>query len=237
MMDMRTSLKAYLLSALLSLTVILVLGALPAGASTLEKEGTIYSGSSEQITVGTWPAPTSLHFTVTSNSNVDVYLLTSDELFNYPSGSFSTVKSYENTVKADFSITSSPTESYILVIDNQDNSHPSDAVPTGDANYKATYPDFMSSPQETVTNIFLFMVIIVVVVVVVVIVIIVVIVYFISRSSKPEQPQPMVMPPPQPQYIPPPAAQPAAPPSPYEPPPPDYPPQQQGPQYQQPPQY
>jgi hypothetical protein len=141
---MNNKLKALVIPAMLTLSVILlVVASAPAQAAANKKQGTVSYGSYEQILVGTWTTSTDLHFTVTSNTTIDVYVLTAEDIINYPSGSFSPVKAVENTKSADFTIKSDSTNSYYLIIDNEDNSKSTDALPTGDASYSATYPNFM----------------------------------------------------------------------------------------------
>jgi heme/copper-type cytochrome/quinol oxidase subunit 2 len=234
---MNNKLKALVIPAMLTLSVILlVVASAPAQAAANKKQGTVSYGSYEQILVGTWTTSTDLHFTVTSNTTIDVYVLTAEDIINYPSGSFSPVKAVENTKSADFKIKSETTNSYYLIIDNTDNSRSSDALPKGDAAYNATYPNWMDTAGHTVDSIVSTCILGAIAVVVIIIVVIIVIVYFVVIRKKPQPPvvqapyaapavqyqQPVYQPQPQP-YAP-------APPSVYEPPPP---PQQQG--YSQPP--
>jgi len=238
---MNARLNLALLCALLLSMVVAPLAAIPTAAAPVTKEGTVVFESYEQFSVGTWATSTSLHFTVTANSTIDVYIFTTTEFINYPSGNFNPTKAVEGTKNADFKITSSSSEAYILVIDNMDNGRPGNAKPTGDVSYTASYPDFMNTVPDTVNNIFNTCMIAAIVVVVIVVVIIILIIYFVVRKKPEPQPQVVVVPVVQPQYTPPPQAPPAPappPPSPYEPPPPDYQSPPQGQQYPpNPPQY
>ncbi len=234
---MNNKLKALVIPAMLTMSVLLlVLASAPAGASPNKKEGTVYYGSNEQILVGTWTKSTDLHFIVTSNTTIDVYILTAADIVNYPSGSFSPVKAIENTKSADFKVKSDTTNSYYLIIDNRDNSRSSDAIPTGNAAYNATYPNWLDSTGDTVTSIMNTCIMGAIAVVVIIIVVIIIVVYFVVIRKKPQPPvvqTPYTAPPvqyQQPAYQPQPQPYAPAPPSQYEPPPP---PPQQG--YSQPP--
>jgi hypothetical protein len=238
---MNARLKLALLCALLLFMVVAPLAAVPTAATPVTKEGTVVYESYEEYTVGTWATSTSLHFTVTSNATIDVYLLTSSDFINYPTGNFNPVKAVEGTTKADFKITASTSESYILVIDNQDTGRPGNTKPTGDISYTATYPNFMDTVPDTVNNIFNTCMISAIAAVVIVVIVVIVIIYLVVRKKPEPQPQVVMAPVAQAPYTPPPqapAAPPQPPPSPYEPPPPDYQTPPQGQQYPpNPPQY
>lgn len=243
---MNNKLTALVIPAMIMIPVLfLAFASTPVQAADNKKGGTVYYGDSENIMVGTWTTSKDLHFTVKSNATIDVYVLTSSDFFNYPSGSFTPVKAVEKTTSADFKIRSSSSESYYLVIDNTDNSRSTDAIPTGSAAYNATYPNFLDTATDTVDDIVSTCIIGAIVVVVIIVVVIIVIIYFVVIRKKKQPPvaqapytqtpvqyqqpvyqqqpqQPVYQQQPQ-QYAPPP-------PSPYEPPPP---PPQSG--YSQPP--
>jgi|GEM_PF-6662139 len=228
---MNNKLKALSITVLMMMSIVmLVLASAPAGASASKKAGTVLYGTHEEILVGSWTTATSLHFTVTSNATIDVYVLTASESINYPTGNFNAVKAVENTKSADFTIKSDSTNSYYLIIDNEDNSKSTDALPTGDASYSATYPNFMDIATKQVDTVVTTCLIGAISIIVIIIVVVIVLIYFIVIRKKPQPPvvqspygaQPVQYQQPvyqtQPQAYSPPA------PSPYEPPPP--PPQQ-----------
>jgi hypothetical protein len=230
-MNMR---KAFLTLLVLTPVMMMVLAALPTevAADPLQRDGTIYYGSHERIYIGMYSEGYTGKVKVTTNATVDVYILTDDYVFSYPD-SFSTVKAVEKTKNADFSFKASGGESYYLVIDNLDNSKTTDAIPTGDVTFDATYPNILDQVEEDVQWIAMGCLLTIVAVVIIVVVIIVVIIYLITRKKSPPpqqaypQYQQQYQPPPPSPYEPPP-------PSPYEPPPPQQHPGQQPPMQQQP---
>ena len=240
---MNNKLKALMIPALLMMSVMmLVIASAPVGASPSTKSGTVYYGNYEEIFVGEWTTSTDLHFTVTSNATIDVYLMTTSETINYPTGSFNPLKAVEKTKNADFKVKSSTSDSYYLIIDNVDNSRSTDAVPTGDAAYNATYPNFLDTTTSTVNNIVNTCIIGAIAIVVIIVVVIIVIIYFFVIRKKPQPPvvqtpygvQPVQSQQPvqyqQPGYPAQPQPYAPPPPSPYEPPPPPPPGQQYPPQ-------
>jgi len=186
---MNNKLKAFVIPAMIIIPILfLAMASAPADAAANKKGGTIDYGDSENILVGTWTTSNDLHFTVKSNKTIDVYVLTSSDFFNYPSGSFTPVEAVEKTTSADFKIKSDPSESYYLIIDNTDNSRSTDAIPTGSAAYNATYPNFLDTAGHTVDNIVSTCILGAIAVVVIIIVVIIVIVYFVVLRKKPQPP-------------------------------------------------
>jgi flagellar basal body-associated protein FliL len=162
-----------------------------------------------------------------TGATVDVYILSSSQYSNYPSGSFSPTVAHEDVSTADFTFKSPDDQSYYLVIDNEDNSRAADAVPTGDVTVNYEYDDplsiILSDLEDTAEDAFWTGMMICVIGIVLVIVIIVVIVVLVVKSGKSKQP------PPQQQYQQPPYDQQGAyppPGQPYQPPPGDQPPAQ-----------
>jgi hypothetical protein len=186
---MNNKLKALVIPAMIMIPVLfLAMASAPADAAANKKGGTVYYGSSENIMVGTWTTSTDLHFTVKSNATIDVYVLTTSDYFNYPSGSFTPIKAVEKTTSADFKIKSNPSESYYLIIDNTDNSRSTDQIPTGSAAYNATYPNFMDTATHTVDNIVSTCILGAIAVIVIIIVVIIVIIYFVVIRKKKQPP-------------------------------------------------
>ena len=134
------------LLCVMSLLLLLAVPA-PAKAAPFTDSGTIYYNDHKEIFVGSFTSTHEVSFEVTTNSTVDVYLLTSDQNNNYPT-SFTPTKAVENTKIASFKITPNTGTSYYLVIDNLDNSRSTDAVPTGVVTFNAKYPN----PTDTLTD-------------------------------------------------------------------------------------
>jgi hypothetical protein len=166
-------------------------------------------------------------------AKVDVYVISSSQFSNYPNGNFNPTVAKENVASTSFSFKSPDDSTYYLVIDNEDNSRTSDAVPTGDITVDYEYDDPLAAifeeAEDVVETAFLICIAGIVIIVVVIIVIIVVVIKVASKGKQPPvQPQ---QPYPQQQYQqpyqqPPPGSYPP-PQQPVEQPPPDQ-PQQQG---------
>lgn len=77
---------------------------------------------------------------VTDGERVDVYIIRGSEISNYREGrEFTPVLVRENVVRSDGEHHIETFASHIIVIDNQDNTRESDAVPEGPVNYTLTY--------------------------------------------------------------------------------------------------
>ena len=169
-----------------------------------------------------------------SGGLVDVYMLSSSEYFDYPDDTFSPALSREGVTTTTFTFTVPADGSYYLIIDNMNNSRPSDAIPTGSVTVDYEYDDplytDLGNIEEAAEAVAFTCIAMIVVGIVIVIVIIVVIVYFVTKKEKPPQYPTQYQPPPQqPPY----QQYPQQPQQPYQPPPQQ--PPQQPPPGQQPP--
>jgi hypothetical protein len=128
-------------------------------------------------------------------ASVDVYILSSTERSNYPDGSFTPTVAHEDVSVADFSFKQPDSLSYYLVIDNEDNSRSTDAVPTGDVTVDFEYDNPLSAILDPVEDALWTGFMICIIGIVLVIVVIVVIVVLVVRSGKSKQPPPQQYPP------------------------------------------
>ena len=126
-----------------------------------------------------------------SNSRVDVYILNADEFDKYPLQQFHPAYVVENTASTTFTWTVPDDQTYYLVIDNQDNVRPSDAVPTGDVmvdiSRSAPFSDMFNELDKSMEN-FMWVAIGAGVAVVVVIIVVIVIVVVAAGGKKRETP-------------------------------------------------
>jgi flagellar basal body-associated protein FliL len=185
-----------------------------------EQEWLLGLGQNEKIDIY-------VQVTSPAGASVDVYILSSTERSDYPDGSFTPTVAHEDVSVADFSFKQPDSQSYYLVIDNEDNSRSTDAVPTGDVTVNYEYDDpfaaILEDLEDTAEAAIWTGFMICIIGIVLVIVVIVVIVVLVVRSGKSKQQPPPQQPyPPQGSY--PPQQQP------YGPPPGEQPPQGQPPQ-------
>jgi hypothetical protein len=133
------------------------------------------------------------------DGKVDVYILSQAQKDNYPSGSFNPTVAHEDVSSADFTFKSPDSQTYYLIIDNEDNSQSTDAVPTGDVTVDYEYDDPLSvilgDLSDTAEDAFWTGFMICVLGIVIVIVVIIVIVVLILKSGKSKQPPPQQYPP------------------------------------------
>ncbi len=164
----------------------------------------------------------SVDVTSPSGGLVDVYVISFDQIDNYPGGSFSPAVTREGVSSTDFTFTVPDDQWYYLVIDNTNNSRASDTVPVGSVtvDYEFTNPWL-----EEIEDAFLTGIMLCILGLVIIVVIIVVVIFLVLRSGKkapppaqPPQPYPPQQPYQQP-YQPPPGQQPYQPPPGEQPPP------------------
>lgn len=171
----------------------------------------------------------SVDVTSPSGGLIDVYILSSSHYSSYPDGVFTPTIEKEGVSSTDFTFKAPDDATYYLIIDNEDNSRSTDAVPVGDVTVSYEYDDpIYASIQdiEEAAEAFAFgCLMIVVIAVIIIVVIIVVVIFLIVRKPKEpaaqapapypqqppyQQPQQPYQPPPgqQPPYQPPPGQQP-----------------------------
>ncbi len=177
-----------------------------------ESEWLLWANEDDKIEV-------SVTVTSPSDGRVDVYILTQTQYSSYPAGSFNPAYQSENKNSHDFTFTVPDGQSYYLVIDNEDNSRTTDAVPTGSVTVDYEYDNpIIEEVEEAFWTAYWVCIAGIIIIVVVIIVIIVLVLKVTSKGGPPQQPQ---YPPQQPPY----QQYPQQPQQPYQPPP-QYPPQQ-----------
>jgi flagellar basal body-associated protein FliL len=130
-----------------------------------------------------------------AGASVDVYILSSTERMDYPDESFTPTVAHEDVTVADFSFKQPDSQSYYLIIDNEDNSRTTDAVPKGDVTVEYEYDNPLAVISEAVEEAIWTGFMICIIGIVLVIVVIVVIVVLVVRSGKSKQPPPQQYPP------------------------------------------
>jgi len=185
-----------------------------------------------------------IEFNLDEGTAVDVYIMTTEEYNNYKNGQpFSASFSQENTTGFDKKWKQPSDQNYNIVVDNWDNEHSTDAVPTGDVVYDIKYDEDWDEMEDWLEA----MGYTVMVCCGLIIALILVIIILIVKKNKGDTvvrvtgtPPPSASYPQPSSYVPPPAYQ-SPPPQPYipetsnePPPPPQMPPAYPPPQYQQP---
>ena len=160
----------------------------PAAADNIKRDGTIYYDSYERLSIGSYSDSYTGKVKVTTNASVDVYVLTSTYAYSYPE-SFTPTKSKEKTMSAEFSMTFKAGETYYVIIDNLDNSRSTDAIPSGDVTYDASYPNVLDQLVDDVGWAATWCLIWIILIVVIIVVVVILIIYFVTRKPKtPPQP-------------------------------------------------
>jgi hypothetical protein len=180
------------------IAVALLVPGMVSAADTISDTVTIYNGGYEdEMFFGLGineKIDISVDVTSPAGASVDVYIISSTEKYDYPSGSFTPAVAHEDVSNADFSFKSPDGQIYYLVIDNTDNSRSTDAVPTADVTVDYEYDDPISATiedfEDAAEQAWWTGITICILGIVVVIVIIIVIVWVVVQAGKNKQPPP-----------------------------------------------
>jgi flagellar basal body-associated protein FliL len=191
--------RKIMLVSFLILTLILI--SISADAATTKKSDVqIDPGDEERDMLLGANKNDEIDIKVTSDIPVDVYILTSDDYWNFPDPDYSNSKLSEKGVTtAKFTYKIPDDDTYYLVISNPNNI-------TATVDYE--YTDFVT---EGVEDIMFGIFICIIIVILVVIVVIAILIYFAIRKKN-QPPMSPAYPPPQQQYYPPPTYPPHRPP-------------------------
>lgn len=176
-----------------------------------ESEWLLWAGKDDEIEV-------SVTVTSPSNGRVDVYIISSSQYSYYPTGSFTSARSSEDRSSHSFTFTVPDDQTYYLVIDNEDNSRTTDAVPTGSVTVDYEYDNPLAKDIEEAFWTATWFCVAAVVIIVIIIIVIIIVVLHVTKKPKPPQypPQPPYQ---QPYQQPPYQQYPQQPQQPYQPPP------------------
>jgi heme/copper-type cytochrome/quinol oxidase subunit 2 len=212
----------------IGILMLFLLASTTVGAADLKRSDEISYDDHDYISLGSGLNERQIDVTVTANATIDVYVLTSTQYSfgtQYPDN-FTPTVAKEKLKSITFTFTASAQEEYYLIIDNLDNGRSTDAVPTGEVHYDATYSNPFEDLSDDIGESAFWCGMTILAIVIIVVVVIIVIVWFFSKK-KPKQGTPAQQTPsPQPSQQQPPPLSPyePPPPSPYEPPPPQPPP-------------
>ena len=125
-----------------------------------------------------------ISFDVTQGSEADIYIMTQYEYENHYSDGKDFVASFqrENILSVSAYWTQPDDQQYYLVVDNTDNAHSSDAIPTGDIAYDIEYKN--KSTEEAIDNFIEMTMLFIGVCCLIIVVVIVLIIYFLFRKKR-----------------------------------------------------